>query len=58
MRKADGIRQLVSKLEEKQAERKRRVAGFDRWSRWALQYAKEIDPISMSEKHLQSWIAK
>ncbi len=58
MRKADGIRQLVSKLEEKQAERKRQVAGFDRWSRWALQYAKEIDPISMSEKHLQSWIEK
>ncbi len=55
MRKADGIRQLVSRFEEKQASRAKRVQGFDHWSSWALQYANEIDPVNMSEKHLESW---
>ena len=58
MRKADAIRLLVERFQSKQTMRNKPVEGFEKWSRWALQFADEIDPINMSSKHLQSWISK
>jgi len=58
MRKADGIRMLVERLQSKQASRDISIDGLEKWSRWALQYADEIDPIHMSAKHLEGWVSK
>jgi hypothetical protein len=58
MRKADDIRELVRRLHERQIARGKRVEGFDKWSRWALQHAEQMDPSVMSLKHLGVWVRK
>ncbi len=58
MRKADGIRELVRRFEKRHTEKDKSVAGYDKWARWALQYAEQLDPTCMSAKHLETWVSK
>lgn len=58
MRQAQGIRDLVDKLEKRRQVKGGEIKGFDKWSRWALQHAEQIDPSAMSIRHLERWIAK
>jgi len=58
MKQADDIRELVRRLDKSQAAKGRRVEGFDKWSRWALQHAEQMDPSGMSFKLLEEWVRK
>ena len=53
---SDRIRELVGVFEAKAAGRD--ISGFKKWSRWALQYADDLDPRHMSVKHFEQWIEK
>ncbi len=58
MTQSDQIRSLVAQLDNKQMSKGKKAEGFERWSRWALQYADELDPRRMSIGHVEAWICK
>jgi len=58
MTRAREVRDLVASLRAKQLTKGAAVEGFDKWSRWALQYAEQLDPCSMSLDHLEKWVKK
>lgn len=58
MTQAREVRELVANLRDKQLTKGTIVDGFEKWSRWALQYAEQLDPCSMSLDHLAKWVKK
>ncbi len=58
IQEADRIRALVTIFSAKVDRAGQEVPGFGKWSRWALQYADDLDPRHMSMKHFASWIGK
>ena len=58
MRKSDDIRELVRRLDERQTTKGKKAEGLDKWLRWALQQAEQLDPSVMSFKHLGVWARK
>jgi hypothetical protein len=55
---SDRIRELVAVFDAKAKAADQEIAGFDAWSRWALQHADDIDPRHMSIRHFEAWIQK
>ena len=55
---SDRIRDLIAVFDAKAKAAGKEIVGFDKWSRWATQYADDIDPRHMSLKHFETWIAK
>lgn len=58
MTQSDQIRDLVEQLRNKQVFKGKTAEGFEKWSRWALQYAEELDPRRMSIDHIEAWVRK
>ncbi len=54
---SDRIRELVTVFDAKARAAGKEIVGFNKWSRWALQRADDIDPRHMSIKHFEKWIA-
>jgi hypothetical protein len=55
---SDRIRELIAVFQAKANAAGKEISGFDKWSRWAIQHADDIDPRHMSLKHFETWIAK
>ena len=58
MTQSDQIRDLVGQLRNKQEATGKAAGGFEKWARWALQYAEELDPRRMSIDHIEAWVNK
>lgn len=55
---SDRIRELVAVFDAKAKAAGKEIAGFNKWSRWAIQHANDIDPRHTSLKHFETWIGK
>lgn len=55
--RADRLRDLIQAFDAKMDSAGQPVASYEQWRQWAVQYADEIDPRSMSVDQIERWIA-
>lgn len=54
---AERLRSLIDAFDQKISASGHPVTGYEKWRRWAIQQANEIDPRSMSVEHIEQWIS-
>jgi hypothetical protein len=54
---AERLRGLIDAFDQKISASGHPVTGYEKWRRWAIQQANEIDPRSMSVEHIEQWIS-
>jgi len=54
---AERLRSLIDAFDQKISVSGHPVTGYEKWRRWAIQQANEIDPRSMSVEHIEQWIS-